>query len=507
MMTSILTIDVGTMSIRAIVYTTDGRILSETSHEYHANFRPPGLVEQNPSDWRVGLLTVLSGAGAYVTEHKLDLAAIAVTSQRASVIPVDSTGYPLHPAITWQDKRSAPQAQQLVNELSFEGLYLRTGLRANPYFSAPKMMWIAQEEPQIYKNAAKLIGVQDYIVFLLTGHFVTDWTQAARTMLLNIHNFSWATEVLAASGIDASKLADLVPPGTSVDGGLRRSIAKAVNLPEGLPVIIGGGDQQCAALALNVISAGHAEANTGTGSFAIAHTDRPVHHPEHRVLCSASAMPGKWITEAGIFNSGAIYRWFRDLIGGSSPTSYEELNEAASSSPVGANGVVMLPHFEGSAAPNWNTYAKGLFFNLSIGSTRGDICRSILEGIALELTENLRLMESMIGELETLSVAGGMARSDLFNQIQADALDRTVVRYENAEASSLGAVMSAMVTLGIEESYEAAFTAVASSSQVVYTPNPAAHAIYSEVGRRRRKLYDALDDQQVYQEFSKALGD
>ena len=105
-MTSILTIDVGTMSIRAIVYSTDGRILSETSYEYSASFRPPGLVEQSPADWRVGLLTVLSGAGAYVTEHQLDLAAIAVTSQRASVIPVDSTCYPLHPAVTWQDKRS-----------------------------------------------------------------------------------------------------------------------------------------------------------------------------------------------------------------------------------------------------------------------------------------------------------------------------------------------------------------------------------------------------------------
>lgn len=504
-MTSILTIDVGTMSIRAIVYSTDGRILSETSYEYSATFRPPGLVEQNPADWRVGLLTVLSGAGAYVTEHKLDLAAIAVTSQRASVIPVDSTGYPLHPAVTWQDKRSAPQAEQLVNELSFEGLYLRTGLRANPYFSAPKMMWFAQEAPDIYRDAAKLIGVQDYVVFLLTGQFVTDWTQAARTMLLNIHNFRWEPEVLAASGIDEAKLADLVPPGTAVEGGLRRSIAKAVNLPEGLPVIIGGGDQQCAALALNVISAGHAEANTGTGSFAIAHTDRPVHHPEYRVLCSASAMPGKWITEAGIFNSGAIYRWFRELLGGTSATSYEELNDAAAASPVGANGVVMLPHFEGSAAPNWNTYAKGVFFNLSIGTTRGDLCRSILEGIALELTANLRLMESMIGQIEMLSVAGGMARSDLFNQIQANAMDRTVVRYPNAEASSLGAVMSAMVTLGLADSYSAAFEAVVSGDPVIYTPDAGAHAVYSEVDRRRRRLYEALDSQQVYQGFIDAL--
>lgn len=505
-MTNFITIDVGTMSIRAIVYSVTGQLLHESSYEYSASFRPPGLVEQKPADWRVGLLTVLSGAGAYATEHDLDLAAIAVTSQRASVIPVDSVGYPLHPAVTWQDKRSVPQAEQLVDALGFEGLYQRTGLRANPYFSAPKMMWFAQQEPEIYRQSAKLIGVQDYVIYLLTGHFVTDWTQAARTMLLDINTFTWDTEIIAASGIDPSKLADLVPPGSSVEGGLRRSLAMSVGLPEGLPVIIGGGDQQCAALALNVLSAGRAEANTGTGSFAIAHADSPVRHPEQRVLCSASAQPGAWIAEAGIFNSGAVYRWFRELLGGTKSTSYEELNEAAMSSPVGANGVVMLPHFEGSAAPNWNTYAKGLFFNLSIGTTRGDLARSILEGIALELTENLRLMEGMIGQIDMLSVAGGMARSELFNQIQADALDRMVVRYANSEASSLGAVMSAMVTLGLADSYQDAFDRVVPSERVTYTADPAAHAVYSEVGRRRRALYRALDEREVYQDFAAALG-
>lgn len=505
-MTNFLTIDVGTMSIRAIIYTPAGKILHETSYEYSATFRPPGLVEQNPSDWRLGLLTILSGAGSYVVEHKLELAAIAVTSQRASVIPVDSTGYPLHPAVTWQDKRSMPQTQQLVDALGFESIYRKTGLRPNPYFSAPKMMWFKQEDPAIYSSAAKLIGVQDYIVYLLTGHFVTDWTQAARTMLLDINTFQWDDELLAASGIDVDKLPDLLPPGASVEGGLRRSIAKSVNLPEGLPVIIGGGDQQCAALALNVLSAGQAEANTGTGSFAIAHADQPAHHPEQRVLCSASAIPGKWITEAGIFNSGAILRWFRELLGGERATNYPEMDAAAATSPVGANGVVMLPHFEGSAAPNWNSLAKGVFFNLSIGTTRGDMVRAILEGVSLELTENLRLMESMIGRIESLSVAGGMARSDTFNQIQADCLNRPVVRHENAEASSLGAVMSAMVTLGHVGSYEEAFQAVAPEQSVTYTPREPAHAVYTEVGRRRRALYDALNEKKVYEAFSEALG-
>ena len=501
----ILTIDVGTMSIRAILYDDTGAMVHESSHEYHATFRPPGLVEQDAADWRNGLFDVLTGAGEYIQTHDIDVLAIAVTSQRASVIPVDATGHALHPAVTWQDKRSAPQAEQLVGRLGFAGLYERTGLRPNPYFSAPKMMWFAQERPDLYRSAAKLVGVQDYVVSLLTGEFVTDWTQAARTMLLDIHTFDWDDEIIEAAGLSRSKLPNLVPPG-GVGGALVRGMAQLTHLREGLPVVVAGGDQQCAALALNVIRPGHAEANTGTGSFAIAHAETPVLHPEQRVLCSASAMPGKWITEAGIFNSGAIYRWFRDELSGGTAPSYQALNDAAAASPVGANGVVMLPHFEGSAAPNWNTYAKGTFFNLSIGTSQGDMCRSILEGIALEITENLRLMEGLIGGIVQLSVAGGMARSDLFNQIQADALGRTVVRYENSEATSLGAVMSAMVTLGMVDSYQEAFDRLVPPRAVTYVPDEHAHAIYEEVLVRRRALYGALADQGVYEKFATALG-
>lgn len=227
------------------------------------------------------------------------------------MIPVDSTGYPLHHA-TWQDKRSLPQTEPSVDALSFDGIYRKTGLRPNPYF--PDVMWFKQEDPATYAGAAKLIGVQDYVIYLLTGHFVTDWTQAARTMLLDINTFQWDDELLAASASTSTSCPTCCRRGIR-RGGLRRSIAKSVNLPEGLPVIIGGGDQQCAALALNVLSAGRPRP-----------TPAPDRSPSptptsRRTTPSSGAVqrlrdPGKWITEAGIFNSGAILRWFRELLGG-----------------------------------------------------------------------------------------------------------------------------------------------------------------------------------------------
>lgn len=503
-MSHFLTIDTGTMSIRAITYTATGDIVHEADYEYHSTARQGGLVEQDPLDFQQGLMSILIAASAFAHENDIRYESIAVTSQRASVFPVDANGRVLHPAVTWQDKRSADYAQRLIDELTLEHIYRRTGLRANPYFSLPKMMWFANEQPELYAAAHKLIGIQDYVIYLLTGRFVTDATQAARTMLLDIHTFTWDDEMFAASGIDRSKLSDLVPPG-AIGGTLTPELAQVTGLPSGLPVILAGGDQQCAALALNVISEGKAEANTGTGSFALAHSESPVLHPECRVLCSASAMPGKWITEAGIFNSGAIYRWFRDELSGGDRSSYPVMNADAESSPTGANGVVLLPHFEGSAAPNWNNLAKGVFFNLSIGSSRGDLCRAILEGIALEITENLCLMEGLIGRLGSLSVSGGMSRSDLFNQIQADSFGRPVVRYDNPEASSLGALMSTMVTLGVADGYADAFTRVCPDEPTTYLPDDAAHHTYLEVAERRRVLYQALSRGGVYERFAEAI--
>jgi len=504
-MTHVLILDVGTMSLRATVYNGRGKPLYTSAYEYSATFRPPGLVEQDPSDWRIGLLSTLSAVGAYLQSHSVNLVCMAVTSQRASVIPLDSFGYPLHPAVTWQDKRSASQAQQLIDELGFHTLYSITGLRANPYFSLPKMMWFKQAEPEIYARTYKFLGVQDYVVYLLTGKIVTDWTQAARTMLLDIRTFTWDAAIFEASGIREDQLPELIPPGGFVEGGVRHSIATAVGLPEGLPVVVAGGDQQCAALALNVLAPGHAEANTGTGSFCIAHAEHPSFHPDATVLCSASAVPGQWINEAGIFNTGAIYRWLRDLHGGAPSLTYQGLNAAAEEAPVGSNGVVLLPHFEGSAAPHWNDLAKGVFFNLSIGTTLGDVARAVLEGIALEITDNIGIIEAMTGPIAELSVAGGMARSDLFNQIQADSADRRVVRYPNSEATSLGALISSLVTLGVEPNHATAFSHVVTGEPKAFSPIDGNVEVYKQVQKRRDSLYDALAGGQVYEGFQSAL--
>lgn len=500
----LIAIDVGTMSLRSSVFNMEGKNLKSSTFEYSAIYLPEGKVEQDPNDWKKALDFTLEEVGQYVKENEIEISALTVTSQRASVIPVDRNGKPLYNALTWQDKRSNDINNRILAEHSMKDIYRKTGLRSNPYFSMPKMMWFKEEAPLIYSRTAKLIGVQDYIIYLLTGEFKTDTSQAARTMLMNIETFEWDEDMLEISGIDKEKLCDLLPPG-AIAGSLLNEKAKKYNLSAKIPVIMAGGDQQNAALALNILKPGKAEANTGTGTFIIAHTDKPVFDQEARILCSASAVPGKWILEASIFNTGSAYRWVRNELYGED-ADFKDLNEEASASPIGSNGVLYLPHFEGSAAPFWNPFSKGLFFNLSLGTKRGDMTRSILEGIGLEIANNIALIEDVGGAIEEISVAGGLTNSSLFNQIQADILFKPIVRYEDNEASSLGATMSAFVTLGVFDSYEDAFDGILGhQNKIIFEPEIEHRLKYNAIQSRKLELYDVLESNKVYNKFVRQI--
>jgi len=484
-----------------MLYATNGDILFRVSQQYESVFGHHNDVEQDTQTWRTSLVYSLEHVAEYARDNAVSIDALVVTSQRASVIPVDSDGNPLYNAVMWQDKRSIGQCEELQKKLSLSDMYYRTGLRVNPYFSLPKMMWLRDTMPEIYGRTHKLIGVQDYVIFLLTRRFVTDHSQACRTMLMNIDKFQWDEDMQAASGIPVSMLPDLVPPGSQA-GQLDPGLATVLGLPSGIPVFIGGGDQQCAALSLGVLAPGDFEANTGTGSFVIAYSEKPRFHPECTTLCSAAAEPGKWIVEAGIFTTGLIHRWFKENFYPDVADAYDIMNAEVAESPIGANGVLMPPHFEGSAAPYWNPRAKGMFFNITMATKRSDLARAVIEGIALEIGHNITLLEGLDVSVNRVSIAGGLTSLDVFNQIQADVFGKPVVRYDNNEASSLGALMSACVSMGVYENYSIAFDHIVRSSARVYQPEAAASEKYKLIMNRKKELYRVLHEGNIYSLFS-----
>ncbi len=492
-MKGIITVDIGTTSMRAILYDMNARVVHVDQRENMPEFFSDGRVEQDPAAWQSILYAVLQDCASLAASENIEPLCISVTAQRSSVIAVDQSGTPLHPAIMWQDRRTAPLAQ--VMEEHNPLVYGKTGLKISPVFSALKMTWLRRNRPDIWTKTHKMIGIQDWVIYLMTGRFVTDHTFGSRTNLLELKTRRWDPELLSLFEVEPRMLCDLVAPG-SIVGGLTPDLARATGLTAGLPVVTAGGDQQCAALGLGLFSGERAVSNTGTGSYLIGHTDQPAFDADMRLACNVSAVPGTYIVEAAVLTSGTIYRWFAESIFKPASTGrnpFEAVNAEAADIPPGANGLLLLPHFKGCGAPYWDPDAKGAFFNLTLSSTRGEMARAILEGIAVEMKGSLELVENLCGPVRSVSVSGGLTKSDLFNQIQSDIFERPIVRFRNNEATSFGAWIAGAVATGLEESYSSAFARVGDAeSAQTFQPDHANHETYALQCRRSRALYQAL---------------
>ncbi len=492
-MQAIITVDLGTTSSRATLYDTSGRVIHMVQRENLPIFFNDARVEQDPLAWQEIVPMALKTCAEAASRMGLVPLCIALTASRSSVIAVDKAGVPLHPAIMWQDRRSAELAQAMndCNPL----VYGKTGLKISPVFSAIKMSWLRRERPDIWRRTHKLLGIQDWVIYLLTGRFVTDHSFGSRTNLLNLAQRCWDAEMLSLFGVPAAMLCELVAPG-SVVGGLTPAMASATGLRAGLPVVTAAGDQQCAALGLGLFSGERAVSNTGTGSYLIGHSDTPALDAGMRLACNVSALPNAYIVEAAVLTSGAVYRWFKESLCKTSPThddSFAHLEQEAAAIPAGSNGLLLLPHFKGSGAPHWDPEAKGVFFNLSLNTSRGEMARAILEGIAIEMKAGLELVENLCGAVASVSVSGGMSKSGLFNQIQSDVFERPIVRFHNTEATSLGAWIAAAVTTGLEANYAAAFArAHGDAAAACYEPQGENAPVYAQRRQQARALYEAL---------------
>lgn len=503
-------LDLGTTGCRTIIYTPDGDVAARAYQEYQSIFHSPTWIDHDPSTWISAAKETLQQAVSDLKQRQktsLPRLAIAVTSQRATVTPVDAQGRPLDHAILWQDKRAIVQAQAIREQVGDAWIYHKTGLRIDPYFTLPNLLWLKAHRPRVFQETYKFLTVHDLIMCLLTGQFVTDWTQASRTMLFNINDLDWDEDICTRFEIPRAKLPQTVPPGTIV-GEVLPGIAAELGIPANTPVVAVGGDQQAAAVGLGVIAPGLMCANTGTGSFVLAHAETPALDVQQRVLCSASAVEGKWVLDAGIFTTGSVCRWFRDQLGMLERQSAEQLQIDAYSvlslkaeqSPPGADGLLFLPHFAGSAAPYWDPLAKGVLFGLTLSHTRAAVIRAMLEGIVLEISKNVRILSELVGEAREIRVSGGATRSPLFNRIQADVYGKPVVRGLSEESSSIGAAMVAAVSVGLYASLtEAAQHFVRVEHQRPIVPNADAQRVYQRLAVLHDDLYQALNTRHIYE--------
>ncbi len=494
----VLAIDAGTTGVRSMLFTPTGKVVAKAYEEFESHFPSPSWVEQDAEDWWASTCNTVKSCFKSSSASPNHVVGISVTNQRETVVPIDEKGKPLRRAIVWQDRRTVPQCDWIKEQISEKDIYSTTGLTVDPYFTAPKILWIKSNQPDVFERTHKFLLVHDYIIFRLTGLTITDYSNASRTMLFDASKADWSTKLLDGFELPLEKLPTPVASGTK-GGEVSEVAANECGLNSGTPVVAGGGDQQCAALGVGVVRTGSFKSTTGTGTFMLAFSDKMLLDSERRVLCSRHVVPDAFVVEASMFTTGSALRWFRDQLGsvetgaaqerGLDP--YDVITEGAAQIPAGSEGVIHIPHFVGAGAPYWNPHARGVFAGLALGHTRQHLMRAILEGVSYEIRTNLDVLRELGLPAKEVRVTGGAARSETWMQIQADVLGIPVIRTEMEEATALGAAILACKGVGI-------FKSVAEAAEEMVRPRPPLtpseenSRVYERGFERYRNLYKSI---------------
>jgi glycerol kinase len=450
----LLAIDQGTTSTRAVVYDAAGRALGAASRELTQHYPRPGWVEHDAEEIWASVRDVVPRALASGGVEARLLTAAGLTNQRETVVLWERAGgRPAAPAIVWQDRRTADFCRQRLADEPW--LAERTGLVLDPYFSATKIRWLLDQDPQLRGRVDRLAcgTVDSYLIWRLTGGRVhaTDATNASRTLLLNIRTGAWDEELRRYFDVPAALLPEVRP--SAGDFGVTHGLDF---LPDGLPILGAAGDQQAALFGQCCFAEGEAKCTYGTGAFFLQHTGSAMRPSRHRLLTTLAASgdgPRQYALEGSVFVAGAAVQWLRDGLKllDSAPAVEELARRSDPEQPV-----VFVPGFVGLGAPHWVPEARGVLFGLTRGTKADDLGRAVLEGVAYQVADLIAAGAEDVGRpLRSLRVDGGMARNAWFLQRQADVLGLPVVRAPHSEATARGAAFLAGWKAGVWPDLEA----------------------------------------------------
>lgn len=446
----ILSLDQGTSSSRAIVFDHAGNICSTAQHEFPQIFPKSGWVEHDPHQIWGSQASVIAEAISQIGINGHDIAAIGITNQRETTIVWDAaTGEPIYNAIVWQDRRTSEYCDKLREEGYAEIIQQKTGLIIDAYFSATKIKWILDNVPGARERAERgelrFGTVDSWLISCLTRNstHVTDVTNAARTMLFNIHTMQWDDYLLDLFGIPRSMMPEVKP-----SSGVMAHTTTTI-FAHSIPIAGVAGDQQAALFGQMCVEPGAVKNTYGTGCFLLMNTgDKPI-ISQNRLLSTIAWQIGDKVTyalEGSIFVGGSVVQWLRDGLHCISSSS--EVEELAASVPD-TDGVYFVPALTGLGAPYWDQYARGAISGISRGTTTAHIARAALEGIAYQTLDIVRAMEKDCGlPIANLKVDGGASRNNLLMQFQSDVLDTEVLRPEITETTALGAAYLAGLAVG-----------------------------------------------------------
>jgi len=473
--TALVGLDVGTTGVKAVAIAPDGSVLARAERGYPLATPQPGWSEQDPEDWWLASQDALAAVSA-----GLDVAGMGLSGQMHGLVALDAADRVIRPAILWNDQRTAAECAQIEERVGLDRLVSLTGNRALTGFTAPKLLWLREHEPDSYARIARICLPKDYVRLRLAGAFAIDAADASGTLLLDVAGRRWSGEMLDLLELDPTWL----PP-------VLESPAVSGHTPEGVPVAAGAGDCAAAALGVGVVRPGPVSVVLGTSGVVFAALPAYRADERARVHAFCHAVPGGWHAMGVMLSAAGSLQWLRDVI--APDTSFASLvGEAAAWAP-GAEGLLFLPYLQGERTPHADPDARGAFVGLQLRHDRGALVRAVLEGVAFGLRDSLDLLRGLGVDVSSARASGGGARSDLWLRICASVLGVPIERTVVEEGSPYGAALLGGVAGGVfADVHEAVSTAVRVRDAV--EPDPAWKESYDDQHARYRALYPATKE-------------
>ena len=487
-MSLVLGLDVSTTATKAVLLDAEGEVRAVGTSEYRYETPRPLWSEQDPALWWQATVAAIGdalGAGGVGGDA---VEAVGLTGQMHGLVALDSADRVLRPAILWNDQRTAAECDLIRELVGRERLIAVTGNDALPGFTAPKLLWVRRNEPEVWSSIAHVLLPKDLVRLRLTGGHAVDRADGAGTILFDLAERDWSAEIVDALGIDRAWLPATFE-GPEVTGTITSEAAAATGLRTGTPVVAGGGDQAAAAVGVGSVTPGVSSLSLGTSGVVFTTTEDPTVEPEGRLHAFCHAVPGRWHLMGVMLSAAGSLRWYRDAL--APGVGFDELVDEASRVPAGSDGLLFLPYLSGERTPHPDPLARGAFVGLTVNHGRAHLTRAVLEGVAFGLRDSLELMRAMgLVPSTEIRATGGGVKSSLWRQVLADVLEARIVTTSTAEGAAQGAATLAAVGGGWFPTVEEACRALVRIREPT-EPSPDAGA-YAGAYRRYRELYPAL---------------
>ena len=484
-------VDLGTSSVKLLLMDSDGRIRNIVSREYPISFPHPGWSEQNPEDWYRETLEGIR----ILTEgfDKTQISGISFGGQMHGLVTLDVEDHVIRPAILWNDSRSVQETAYLNEVIGKEKLSAYTANIAFAGFTAPKILWMRNHEPELFGRIKKIMLPKDYLSYRLTGVFASDYSDASGMLLMDVENKCWSEEMMKICGIERGQLPDLFESYDTI-GTVKSDVAREIGLPENVKVIAGAGDNAAAAIGTGTVGEGRCNISLGTSGtiFISSHTFRK---DTNNALHAFAHEDGHYHLMGCMLSAASCNKWWMEDILDTKEFSKEQEEIFT----LGENRVFYLPYLMGERSPHNDPYARGTFIGMTMDTTRKDMTQAVLEGVLYGLRDSLEVARSLGLSIEKTKICGGGAKSLLWKKMAANILNVKVEIAKNEEGPALGGAILAAVGCGEFENVEQAVSKIV---KVVETIEPEKELVekYEKGYQKFRKIYPAL--RPVFQELA-----